>query len=57
MKSGSAQPTPDALILATNLFETQGYVTYKCSPAHWQSAQRQRTCGRMVRVRISHSLF
>lgn len=57
MKSGSAQPTPDALILATNLFETQGYVTYKCSPAHWQSAQRQRTCGRMARVRISHSLF
>lgn len=40
MKSGSAQPTPDALILATNLFETQGYVTWKCGPAHWQGAQR-----------------
>lgn len=54
MKSGSAQPTPDALILATNLFETQGYVTWKCGPAHWQGAQRLQTCDRMVRVRISH---
>lgn len=40
MKSGSAQPAPDALILATNLFETQGYFTSKCGPAHWQGAQR-----------------
>jgi len=40
MKSASVQPTPDVLILATNLFETQSCVTRKCSPARWQSAQR-----------------